>query len=160
MFWGGWWGWLDLAGFVHSGLRNWSWYLCWYSKWRQERHHFAECNNMYICLYVCPFVLTLSLLGIGMPLTIHTHTQHILQKRYFVRAFAVNSAGRGLASGYDSNGPSFDYFSPNTGPAAGNMRILIWNVHIIFSQLSWIANCTCGKLISNRILTTSNIQSI
>ena len=45
--------------------------------------------------------------------------------RYFARVFAVNSAGPGDFSGYDSNGPSFDYFEPNFGPSAGGSTVFV-----------------------------------
>jgi hypothetical protein len=45
--------------------------------------------------------------------------------RYFVRVFAVNDAGYGGFSHHDSNGPSFDYFEPSTGPAAGGSVVSV-----------------------------------
>ena len=45
--------------------------------------------------------------------------------RYFARVFAVNSAGPGDFSGYDSNGPFFDYFEPNFGPSAGGSTVFV-----------------------------------
>jgi len=46
-------------------------------------------------------------------------------KRYFARVFAVNSAGAGPPSGYDTTGPSFDFFEPNTGPAKGGVVVSV-----------------------------------
>ena len=46
-------------------------------------------------------------------------------QRYFARVFAVNSAGPGPPSGYDSNGPSFDYFEPNFGDCAGGSTVFV-----------------------------------
>jgi len=45
--------------------------------------------------------------------------------RYFARVFAVNSAGAGPPSGSDSNGPSFDFFKPNVGPAKGGVVVSV-----------------------------------
>jgi len=46
--------------------------------------------------------------------------------RYFARAFAVNSAGAGPASGFDTNGPSFDFFEPNVGDCAGGSTVFVF----------------------------------
>jgi hypothetical protein len=37
----------------------------------------------------------------------------------------VNSAGAGPPSGSDSNGPSFDFFKPNVGPAKGGVVVSV-----------------------------------
>lgn len=46
-------------------------------------------------------------------------------ERYFMRVFAVNSAGAGPSSGYESNGPAFDFFEPNFGPAKGGSIVTV-----------------------------------
>mmetsp|Transcript_72669 Transcript_72669/g.117871 ORF Transcript_72669/g.117871 Transcript_72669/m.117871 type:complete len:285 (-) Transcript_72669:41-895(-) len=46
-------------------------------------------------------------------------------ERYFMRVFAVNSAGAGPFSGYESNGPAFDFFEPNFGPAKGGSIVTV-----------------------------------